>query len=78
MLAAYFGLTANPSNMTNGITNYATSGAKNQTVNSSQTGGFGAAIPTVTQISNYLAAVSLVPNARAAGKDPRRARVIIV
>ena len=64
MLAGYFNLTANPSNTTNG-TNYATSGAKNQTVNSSQTGGFTAAIPTVTQISNYLAAVGNVadPNA---------------
>ena len=63
MLAAYFGLTANPSNA--GGTNYATSGAKNQTVNSSQTGGFGAAIPTVTQISNHLAAHANVadPNA---------------
>ena len=57
MLAAYFGLTANPSNTASG-TNYATSGAKNVTVNNSQTGGFGAAIPTVTQISNYLAANS--------------------
>ncbi len=64
MLAAYFGLTANPSNIANG-TNYATSGAKNVTVNSSQTGGFSAAVPTVTQISNYLSAVSNVadPNA---------------
>jgi phospholipase/lecithinase/hemolysin len=68
MLAAYFGLNAVPSNTTIGTnpgTNYATSGAKNQTVNSSQTGGFGAAVPTVTQISNYLAAHSGVadPNA---------------
>jgi len=51
-LASYFGLTANPSNQ--GGTNYATSGAKNFTVNNAQTGGFGAAIPTDTQISNYL------------------------
>jgi phospholipase/lecithinase/hemolysin len=68
MLAAYFGLNAYPSNTTIGTsngTNYATSGAKNETVNSSQTGGFAAAVPTVTQISNYLAAVSNVadPNA---------------
>ncbi|MBV9971235.1 MAG: VCBS repeat-containing protein [Xanthobacteraceae bacterium] len=64
MLAAYFALTANPSNTANG-TNYATSGAKNQTANSSQTGGFTAAVPTVTQIANYLTAVGNVadPNA---------------
>jgi phospholipase/lecithinase/hemolysin len=55
VLAAFFGLTANPSNTTGG-TNYATSGAKNVTVNNAQTGGFTAAIPTVTQISNYLSA----------------------
>jgi phospholipase/lecithinase/hemolysin len=64
MLAAYFGLTANPSNTANG-TNYATSGTKNQTVNTAATGGFTAAVPTTTQISNYLAAHSGVadPNA---------------
>jgi phospholipase/lecithinase/hemolysin len=54
-LAGYFGLTANPSNATGG-TNYATSGAKNVTVNSTATGGFAAAIPTHNQISNYLSA----------------------
>lgn len=54
VLAAYFGLTALPANQ--GGTNYATSGAKDVTVNNGQTGGFGAAIPTVTQIANYLAA----------------------
>lgn len=53
MLAAFFGLTANPSN-TPGGTNYATSGAKNVTLASTQTGGFTASVPTVTQISNYL------------------------
>jgi outer membrane lipase/esterase len=53
-LAAFFGLTANPANQ--GGTNFATSGAKEVTVNTLQTDGFGAAIPTVTQISNYLAA----------------------
>ena len=57
ILANFFGLTANPAN-TAGGTNYATSGAKNVTVNNSQTGGFTAAIPTVTQISNYLSANS--------------------
>jgi outer membrane lipase/esterase len=54
VLASYFGLTANPSNQ--GGTNYATSGAKDVTINNAATGGFGAAIPTVTQISDYLAA----------------------
>ncbi len=53
-LAARFGLTALPADQ--GGTNYATSGAKNVTVNNGQTGGFSAAIPTDTQISNYLAA----------------------
>jgi phospholipase/lecithinase/hemolysin len=56
VLAAFFGLTANPSNNGAGGTNYATSGAKNVTVNSAATGGFGAAVPTVQQISNYLMA----------------------
>jgi outer membrane lipase/esterase len=53
-LAAAFGLTAIPSDQ--GGTNYATSGAKNVTINNAATGGFGAAVPTVTQIANYLAA----------------------
>ena len=53
-LAALFGLSALPSNQ--GGSNYATSGAKDVTVNTTQTGDFKAAIPTVTQISNYLAA----------------------
>ena len=63
-LAAYFGLTANPAN-TAGGTNYATSGAKNVTVNNTQTGGFTAAIPTVTQITNYLTANSGAANSQA-------------
>jgi outer membrane lipase/esterase len=54
-LAGLFGLTAIPANQPGG-TNYATSGAKNVTVNTPATGGFQAAIPTVTQIANYLAA----------------------
>jgi outer membrane lipase/esterase len=64
MLAAYFGLTANPSNTTSG-TNYATSGAKTVDMNSSVNGGFTAAIPTITQISNYLTSTGNVadPNA---------------
>lgn len=64
ILAGFFGLSANPAN-TPGGTNYATSGAKNVTANNSQTGGFTAAIPTVTQISNYLTANSGKANPRA-------------
>jgi outer membrane lipase/esterase len=64
MLANFLGLTANPAN-TPGGTNYATSGAKNVTVNNSQTGGFTAAIPTVTQIQNYLAAQGGTANSQA-------------
>ena len=64
VLAAHFGLTVKPANQTGG-TNYATSGAKNVTVNSSQTGGFGAAIPTVTQINDYLMANGGVANSQA-------------
>ncbi|CAN5446827.1 hypothetical protein BH11PSE11_BH11PSE11_30970 [soil metagenome] len=55
VLAARLGLSALPSNQTGG-TNYATSGAKNADVNTAANGGFQAAIPTVTQIANYLAA----------------------
>src|SRR5262249_12623174 len=51
-LPGAFGLSGAPSNQ--GGSNYATSGAKNVTVNNAVTGGFGAAVPTVTQISNYL------------------------
>lgn len=57
MLASYFGLTAAPSN-TPGGTNYATSGAKSVDVNTSANGGFAQAVPTTTQISNYLSANS--------------------
>jgi phospholipase/lecithinase/hemolysin len=64
MLASYFGLTANPSNKAGG-TNYATSGAKNVTVNNAQTGGFTEAIPTVTQITNYLSEHSGVADGQA-------------
>ena len=65
MLASSFGLTANPSNAVGGGTNFATSGAKNKTVNSSQTGGFTQAIPTVTQIANYLSAHGGVADSQA-------------
>ena len=52
-LAARFGLSGAPANQ--GGSNYATSGAKNVDVNTALNGGFQAAIPTVTQIQNYLA-----------------------
>jgi phospholipase/lecithinase/hemolysin len=52
-LAAFFNLTANPANTTGG-TNYATSGAKNETTNNAANGGFTAAIPTGAQIRNYV------------------------
>jgi outer membrane lipase/esterase len=55
VLAARFGLTADPANQPGG-TNFATSGAKNTIVNAPANGGFLAAIPTATQMSNYLAA----------------------
>jgi outer membrane lipase/esterase len=55
MLASYFGLGAAPADQPGG-TNYATSGAKDVTVNTALTGGFTQAIPTVTQIADYLAA----------------------
>lgn len=64
LLAQYFGGNALPANQAGG-TNYATSGAKNQTVNNGQTGGFQAAIPTVTQIANYLSAHSNQADANA-------------
>src|SRR5207302_6392095 len=54
VLAAYFGLTANPANQPGG-TNFATSGAKDVNPNTVANGGFLAAIPTATQISTYLA-----------------------
>src|SRR3954451_18741293 len=55
VLAARFGLTAAPANQPGG-TNFATSGAKNTIVNTPANVGFLAAIPTATQMSNYLAA----------------------
>ena len=63
-LAAFFGLLANPSNQPGG-TNFATSGAKDVTVNTGATGGFQQAIPTVNQIANYLAASGGVANPNA-------------
>ena len=55
VLASYLGLSANPANQAGG-SNYATSGAKNVDVNTTANGGFRAAVPTVTQIANYLSA----------------------
>jgi outer membrane lipase/esterase len=62
-LAAAFGLNGLPYNQ--GGSNYATSGAKNVTINNAVTGGFGAAVPTVTQIGNYLASNGGRANANA-------------
>ena len=64
IVAGYFGLTANPANQSGG-TNYATSGAKNASVNTPANGGFTAAIPTVTQISGYLSTVGNRADAKA-------------
>ena len=60
-LAATFGLTANPANQPGG-TNYATGGALNSQTNTS--GNLGA-IPTATQIANYLSANGGVANPNA-------------
>jgi hypothetical protein len=64
LLAAYFGLTAIPANQPGG-TNYATSGAKSVNTNNAQNGGFGQAIPTATQIANYLSQNSNQANPKA-------------
>jgi len=55
ILAQYFGLTADPANQPGG-TNFATSGAKDLNKNTVANTGFLNAVPTATQISNYLAA----------------------
>lgn len=55
VLAAHFALSANPAN-TPGGTNYATSGARNANINLPAGDLFPGAVPTVTQINNYLAA----------------------
>ena len=54
VLALHFGLPANPAN-TPGGTNYATSGARNANINLPAGDLFPGAVPTVTQINNYLA-----------------------
>jgi hypothetical protein len=52
VLAKALGTTALPANQ--GGTNFATSGAKNVNVNTPANGGFPNAVPTATQISNFL------------------------
>src|SRR5262245_22416860 len=64
LLAGFFGTTAIPSNQPGG-TNYATSGARNKDVNNPGDGLFTAAVPTVTQINNYLTASGGVANPNA-------------
>jgi outer membrane lipase/esterase len=56
VLALHFGLGALPANQPGGGTNYATSGARNAEVNFAGSGLFLGAVPTLTQISNHLAA----------------------
>jgi outer membrane lipase/esterase len=63
-LAAFFGLTALPSNKSGG-TNYATSGARSAQANAAGEELFLAAVPMATQISSYLAAVGGRANAKA-------------
>jgi outer membrane lipase/esterase len=66
LLAAYFGTTARPANdPAGGGTNYATSGARNNEVNNPGDGLFTQAVPTVTQINNYLGANGGVANPNA-------------
>ena len=55
VLAGHFALTANPANAPGGGTNYATSGARNDNINLPGGDLFPGAVPTVTQINNYLA-----------------------
>jgi len=52
VLAELLHTTATPANQ--GGTNYATSGARNTLVNTTSSGGFPNAVPTITQINNYL------------------------
>jgi outer membrane lipase/esterase len=65
LLAGFFGTTANPANAPGGGTNYATSGARNNEKNNPGDGLFTEAVPTVTQINNYLAANGGVANPNA-------------
>jgi outer membrane lipase/esterase len=63
LLASFFGTTATPANQPGG-TNFATSGARNNEKNAKGE-GFTEAIPTVTQINNYLALTGGVANPNA-------------
>jgi phospholipase/lecithinase/hemolysin len=54
VLASLLSVTALPANQPNG-TNFAVSGAKNVDTNTTTNGGFPNAVPTVTQIGNFLA-----------------------
>ena len=64
LLAGFFGTTAIPSNQPGG-TNYATSGARNKEDNKGVPDLFTEAVPTVTQINNYLNANGGVANPNA-------------
>jgi len=64
LLAGFFGLTANPAN-TPGGTDYATGDARNAQTNTGVPNSLQGAVPTVTQISNYLAANGGVANPNA-------------
>jgi len=63
LLASFFGTTATPANQPGG-TNFATSGARNNEKNAKGE-GFTEAVPTVTQINNYLASTGGVANPNA-------------
>jgi outer membrane lipase/esterase len=65
LLAGFFGTTANPANAPGGGTNYATSGARNAETNGAGDGLFTEAVPTVTQINNYLSKNGGVANPNA-------------
>ena len=64
LLASFFGLTANPAN-TPGGTDYATGDARNAQLNTGVSNALQGAVPTVTQIGNYLAANGGVANPNA-------------
>jgi outer membrane lipase/esterase len=64
LLAGFFGTTATPSNQPGG-TNFATSGARNKEVNNPGDGLFTQAVPTATQVNNYLTANGGVANPNA-------------
>jgi phospholipase/lecithinase/hemolysin len=61
VLASLLNVTALPANKPNG-TNFAVSGAKNVDTNTTANGGFPNAVPTVTQIGNFLATRKIAPN----------------